>query len=284
MSSASLIAGVSAALAAIVGWDLLAGLERVELLRTVAAVIAPAQAAGSDGREADVTERRRLALLVAVAAALLGWSTFGALPALLLGSCGPLASFALIRVRQRRWRRSVNRDAAPAARAIADSLSAGHSLSTSVANAAGEAAVCGKTRFALAEVASSIAIGVSPDDALEALRERCGEGPWEAIIAAVQLQRRTGGDLARLLRELAGDLDSVARALREARAASAQARLTARIVLAMPLFGALIFAVVAPGALVVILSSSLPRGLLVLAALLQLVAVIAVRRVARVGR
>jgi tight adherence protein B len=114
------------------------------------------------------------------------------------------------------------------------------------------------------------------------MRLRCGDGPWEAIIAAIQLQRRTGGDLARLLRELAADLDGVARARREARAASAQARLTARIVLAMPLLGALIFALAAPSALALIFSSPLPRGLVALAALLQLVALVAVRRVARV--
>lgn len=277
-----MIAGLASALAAIVGWELLAGLERVALLRTVAAVIAPAQAAGSDGRDAAVIERRRLALIAAATAALFGWSILGLVPALMLACCGPLAALAVIRARQRRWRRSVNHDAAPAARAIADSLGAGHSLSVAVANAASEAAVCAKTRCVLAEVACSIAIGLSPDDALEAMRLRCGDGPWEAIIAAIQLQRRTGGDLARLLRELAADLDSVARALREARAASAQARLTARIVLAMPLLGALIFALAAPGALAAIFSSPLPRALLIFAALLQLLAVAAVRRVARV--
>ncbi len=282
MSAAALIAGVAAALAVIVGWELLAGLERVALLRAVAALIAPAQAAGSDGRGAQRAERRRLMLLAAAAAALLGWSVLGLGAALLLAACGPLAALTLIRLRQRRWRASLNHDASPAARAIADSLSSGHSLSAAVANAASEAAVCTRTRIALAEVAGSIAIGLSPDDALEAMRLRCGDGPWEAIIAAVQLQRRTGGDLARLLRDLAGDLDDVGRAMREARAASAQARLTARIVLAMPLIGATIFALAAPTALAAILSSPLPRALLMLAALLQLVALAAVRRVARV--
>lgn len=280
--SAALITAVAVALAVVVCWEILASLERVALLRAVAAAIAPAQAAGSDGRGAEVSERRRLALLVAAAAALVGWSLLGPVPALILASCGPIAAVAVIRARQRRWRRSVNHDAAPAARSLADALAAGHSLSVAIASAASEAAVCSKTRCVLAEVASSIAIGLSPDDALEAMRRRCGDGPWEAIIAAIQLQRRTGGDLARLLRELAADLDGVARALREARAASAQARLTARIVLAMPLLGALIFALAAPSALAAIFSSPLPRGLLVVAALFQLVAVVAVRRVARV--
>ena len=127
-------------------------------------------------------------------------------------------------------------------------------------------------------------MGLSPDDALEHLRVRCKEGPWESIVAAIQMQRQSGGDLAGLLRELSADLDTTARAQREARAASAQARLTARIVLAMPIVGAVIFGVAAPTALGQLLSEPLPRALLLLAVLLQVVAVVAVRRVARTGR
>lgn len=283
MSTATLMAALSGALAAVMVWDLLAGLERLKLLRAFAALVAPARAAGSDGRGAVAADRRRLTLLAAVVAAPLGWSLLGIGPALLLAASGPIAALLVIRFRQKRWRRCVNRDAAPAARSIADSLGSGHSLSGAIANAVGEAAVGAQTRAVLAEVSISIAVGLSPDDALEDLRRRCGEGPWEAIIAAVQLQRRAGGDLARLLRELAGDLDSTGRALREARAASAQARLTARIVLGLPLVGALIFALAAPGALASIVSSPLPRSLLLLAAVLQAVAVVSVRRVARVG-
>ena len=284
MSGAALIAGLAGLLAAFVIWELLAGIERVKLLRALADVIAPAQAAGSDGRDAQAAERRHLTLLAAAVATLVGWSLLGAAPALLLAACSPLAALVVIRMRQRLWRRRVNGDAAAAARAIADALSSGRSLSVAIGGAASEGAVSAPTRSALQEVAASVAIGLSPDDALETLRRRCGEGPWEAIIAAVQLQRRTGGDLARLLRELALDMDSVGRALREARAASAQARLTARIVLAMPLIGALIFALAAPGALAAIFRLALPRALLLTAIVLQVVAVLAVRRVARVRR
>jgi len=284
VSGAGLSAGLAGALAAFVIWELLAGIERVKLVRAIAEVVAPAQAAGSDGRDAQAAERRRLTLLAAAVATLVGWSLIGLAPALLLAACSPFAALVVIRMRQRRWRRRVNRDAAPAARAIADALSSGRSLSVAIGGAASEGAVCAPTRSALREAAASIAIGLSPDDALEGLRLRCGEGPWEAIIAAVQLQRRTGGDLARLLRELAVDLDSVGRALREARAASAQARLTARIVLAMPLIGALIFALATPSALAAIFRLALPRALLLTALLLQVVAVLAVRRVARVRR
>ena len=52
----------------------------------------------------------------------------------------------------------------------------------------------------------------------------------------------------------------------------------------MPIVGAAIFGVAAPTALGQLLSEPLPRALLLLAVLLQVVAVVAVRRVARTGR
>ena len=178
MSAAAVTAGLAGGLTAIVGWELLAGLERVSLLRALAALIAPAQAAGSDGRGAQVAERRRLTLLAAAVATLVGWSLLGAAPALLLAACSPLAALLLIRTRQRRWRARVNHDAAPAARAIAAALSSGRSLSAAIGSAASEGAVCEETRAALAEVAASIAIGLSPDDALDAMRLRCAPTDW----------------------------------------------------------------------------------------------------------
>jgi len=212
------------------------------------------------------------------------WSLGGFLAALLLAACGPAAAAALVRFRQRRWRARLAADAAAAARVIADLMASGNSISVAIAGAASEAAVATQTRSALHEVSTSIELGVNPDLALETLRFRAGPGPWESIVTAVRLQRRSGGDLADLLRQLATQLDDTARARRDARAASAQARLTARIVIALPLIGALIFSLAAPDAVAVVLASGLPRSLVAAAAVMQLVALVAVRRVARVKR
>lgn len=284
MTLAVLMAWAAGAFVAIVGWELLASFERLAAMRAIAEALAPARAAGSDGRDASAPDRRRLTTLAIAVAAALGWSSLGPAAAVALAALGPFAAVVVIRLRQRRWRSQVNRDAAAASRAIADLLSSGHSLSGSIAGAAREGAVAPQTRAMLDEAAAAIAVGLSPDDALEHLRVRCKEGPWESIVAAIQMQRQSGGDLAGLLRELSADLDTTARAQREARAASAQARLTARIVLAMPIVGAVIFGVAAPTALGQLLSEPLPRALLLLAVLLQVVAVVAVRRVARTGR
>jgi len=99
----------------------------------------------------------------------------------------------------------------------------------------------------------------------------------------VLVQREAGGDLARLLHELADDLDTVARAEADARAASSQARLTARIVVALPVVGALLIELAAPGTLAAILNDPLAALLVAGALALEALALVSVRRIARVG-
>ena len=282
ISVASLLAATAGALATVVAWELIGAIERPLLLGGVARLIAPARAAGLDGRAPATIERRRLAVLAGLGVALAGWSLLGPLAALLLAACGPILATALIRLRQRRWRANLARDAAPAARAIGDALSAGQPVVVAIARAGQDGAVGLQTRAALAELAAATELGLPADQALETLRRRAGPGPWEAIVSAIQLQRRAGGDLALLLRELAGDLELTRRARSEARAASAQARLTARIVMMMPLASAALAVLAAPGAIAKMMSMTLPRALLLAAAAMQLVALLAVRRVAKV--
>ncbi len=282
ISVASLLAATAGALATVVAWELIGAIERPLLLGGMARLIAPARAAGLDGRAPATIERRRLAVLAGLGVALAGWSLLGPLAALLLAACGPILATALIRLRQRRWRANLARDAAPAARAIGDALSAGQPVVVAIARAGQDGAVGSQTRSALAELAAATELGLPADQALETLRRRAGPGPWEAIVSAIQLQRRAGGDLALLLRELAGDLELTRRARSEARAASAQARLTARIVMMMPLASAALAVLAAPGAIAKMMSMALPRALLLAAAAMQLVALLAVRRVAKV--
>ena len=69
---------------------------------------------------------------------------------------------------------------------------------------------------------------------LERLRRRASGPAWDTLVAGILLQRDAGGDLAALLRELAGSLEAAARVEADARAATAQARFTARLVLGLP--------------------------------------------------
>ena len=69
----------------------------------------------------------------------------------------------------------------------------------------------------------------------------------DTLVAACVLQRRAGGDLARLLRECARAFEEQARLEDEVRAATAQARFTGLLVVLLPLGGALLAELASPG-------------------------------------
>jgi tight adherence protein B len=277
------LAAVAAALAVLACADALGALAAAGPLRALERLLAPARAAGRDGQAPARAERRRLAVLSTLTLAAAGWLVLGPAGAVLLAAAGPLAAVTLVRARRGRWRRALAGDAPAACRAVADALSGGASLPAALASAARDGALAPAAAGALGGLSAAVAAGAPLDEALRGLALRAGPGPWEALVAALLLQRRSGGDLARLLRDLAEHAEAGVRAEAEAREASAQARLTARIVVALPLLGALLAEAAAPGSLALVLSDPLPRLLCAAALGLQLAALVLVRRIARVG-
>jgi tight adherence protein B len=104
----------------------------------------------------------------------------------------------------------------------------------------------------------------------------------DTFVAACLLQHRAGGDLARLLRESARALEDQARLEDEVRSATAQARFTALIVVLLPLGGGLLAEMASPGWFAGLWSSFLTAWLVGAALVLQLVAAVLIRRMARV--
>ncbi|MDX6640026.1 MAG: tight adherence protein [Solirubrobacteraceae bacterium] len=177
-----------------------------------ARLLAPLRA----GREASRDERRRLVLVGAIALLAAGWLLVGPVAGVLLVAAAPLlGSRLLAAARRRRGERLA--DAAPlVARAIADALVGGHS----VRGALGEAARGGVGGPAVAElrrVAAELALGDPTEVVLERWRARAGHAAYDAIAAAILLQRESGGDLALLLRGLAGSLEEHVRPREESR-------------------------------------------------------------------
>ncbi len=104
----------------------------------------------------------------------------------------------------------------------------------------------------------------------------------DAFAAALLSQRRAGGDLAGLLRRFADGAAERDRVAEDARSATAQARFTGLLVVAMPSGGALFAELIQPGFLARVLGAPASAVLLALAAALQLVGFVAIRRFARV--
>jgi tight adherence protein B len=208
-----------------------------------------------------------------------GLVAFGPLAAVGLAAAGPLVVARVLAARRRIYRAAVDAGVPEMAVAIADGLAGGCSLRSALAEAA--AGVGGPAGHELRRTAAELAAGAGTDDALEAMRRRARSPGMDALVAACLLQRRAGGDLARLLRDSARALEAQARLEADVRSATAQARFTALIVVLLPLGGALLAELASPGWFASLWSSFLTAWLVGLALVLQALAALLMHRLGR---
>jgi len=248
--------------------------------RWLAFALEPLRRAGREGYAPSGIERRRLALVGAAAAVLGGWFLAGPVAALPLSVAGPAASGWAISSRRRRYRRAVERALPEVATAIADSLAAGTSLRAALPAAARY--LDGPAAAELARLGAELDLGAATVEAVAAWRRRMRSERVDAFAAALLSQRLAGGDLAGLLRRFAAGAAERDRVAEDARSATAQARFTGLLVVAMPTGGALFAELVEPGFVAKLLSSSAAVVMLALAAALQAAGFVAIRRISRV--
>jgi tight adherence protein B len=280
MSRAVLLAFAAGAAGVLGGWEALAAVERSRIAAGFGRVVEPLVRAGREGRAATAPERRRLALLATGVLAAAGWLLGGLALAGVAAVAGPALVVAALTARRRRYAAGLRQGAAGAARALADAVGAGHSIRGAIA-AAAAGGVGGPAGHELRAAARALALGDPTADVLERLRRRAGDPAWDAIVAGILLQRDAGGDLAGLLRDQAAALEAADRIEREARTATAQARFTARLVLLLPIGAAALAELGSPGLIEGVLSHPVSVWLVLLAAILQLAAILAVARLAR---
>ena len=171
------------------------------------------------------------------------------------------------------------RGAPDAARTLAASLAAGRSVRTAISDAG--TALTGPVAHELPARPPSWPRGRAPTRRSRRCALRAGGRSWDTLVAAVLLQRDAGGDLAALLRDLAGTLEQAARAERDARAATSQARFTAWTVAGLPLVAAVLAELADPGFVAGLLSRPLSAVLVAAATVLQVVAMLAIRMINR---
>jgi tight adherence protein B len=279
VSQAAWLAAGAAGAGVVGAWEALAAVERTRVAAAAARVLEPLARVGREGREPTAPERRRLWAVAAAALLAAGWLVGGVALGVLAALAGPAAVVAVVRARRRRWREELRRAAPGCARTMADALGAGRSIRTAIADAAASAE--GAAAHELRTAARALALGEPTETVLVRLRHRAHSHAWDTLTAAVLLQRDAGGDLAALLRELAASGEAADRAERDARAATAQARFTAWLVLGLPLAAAVVAELAAPGFAASLVGNPLSAWLAALAALLQLAALGCISRLAR---
>ena len=244
-------------------------------------VVAPLRRAGVAGVDPTRRQRRRLQTAFAVGALPIGWAAADPLAGAVLAGLSAFIATRALGWRRSRYLRSLDQATAPAALAIADALSSGHSTRGGVAIAA--ASLDGPMGVELRRVAADLSLGTPTDAALERFRARVASRRVDLIVAAIRLQRRSGGNLAALLRDIAGTIEEQLRLEAEAHAASSQARFTSTIVLVMPVCVLGLGELADPGMLGHVGSSPLGIWLLGVALILWLTGAMLVRRLGRVS-
>ena len=282
LSQAAWLAAGAAGAGVAGAWEALAAVERTRVAAAAARVLEPLARVGREGRLPTVPEQRRLRLVAAAALLAAGWLAGGIALGLVAALAGPVVLVGVVRARRRRWRDELRRAAPSCARTMADALGAGRSIRAAIADAA--AGADGAAGHELRTAARALALGEPTDAVLVRLRGRARSHAWDTLTAAVLLQRDAGGDLASLLRELAASGEAAERAERDARAATAQARFTAWLVLGLPAGAAVVAELAAPGFLAALLGDPLSGWLAGLGVVLQLVALLCVHRLARAAR
>ena len=152
--------------------------------------------------------------------------------------------------RRRRLERRAESLLPAACAELAAHVRAGRSLAQSVGDAAEDVAEPMGSR--LRGAAAAIALGAAPADALSTLGS---SDDVRLLTGAVALQGRSGGDLSALLDGMANLLLERRDARRAAEVATAQARATARMVIALPGAGLLALLVLDRPALGALLAS-----------------------------
>ncbi len=248
--------------------------------RRLDATVAALGQAGAEGSAPSETERRRIGVLMGVFFGLAAVLLLGPGPGALLAALGPVAAGRLIARRRRLYRRSLERQVPAIAGGMADALATGGSLRTALDDLA--ISLEGAAGAELRRVAGDMDLGLAPREALVGLAERLDSEQIERLVAAMLSQQRNGGDLAGLLRKHAEAAVQRERALAEARSATAQARLTGGMVVAMPVGAAVLIELAAPGFVGSMLGEPAAAVLLVAALGLQVAGYLLIQRLGRV--
>jgi tight adherence protein B len=248
--------------------------------RWLATAIEPLRRAGREGYAPTAPERARLAIVgtggVLLAAALM----IGPGPAPLLAPAGPAAAASVVARRRARYRHAVERGMPELSRALADALSGGRSVRAALL-AAGSS-LSGAPAVEMARVRADLELGVPTTAALAALQGRLRSTRADGLVAALLAERLGGGDLAGLLRRFATASADRDRAAAEARSATAQARFTGLLVVAMPAGAAVFAELMDPGFVAHMLGNPAAAAILAASASLQLAGFLAISRLGRV--
>jgi tight adherence protein B len=184
-------------------------------------------------------------LLVAVVVALLGFVIAGPLLALGLALIVGLAFRWFVNFKVRRRQAAFAEQLPDVLQLLISSLRSGYGLSQALDSVAEEAEEPARSQFSHALV--EVRLGREIGDALRVVAKNMDSQDLEWAVAAIDIQHETGGNLAETLQNVATTIRERQKMRRQVRSLTAEGRLSAKILTALPLTLSLWMALVHPG-------------------------------------
>jgi Flp pilus assembly protein TadB len=179
---------------------------------------------------------------------------------------GPLLGHLFLGVRASRRRAAFIAALPDTLQLIAGSLSAGYSLAQSMDGVVSEGSqpIAGELGRALAESR----LGVPIERTLEGVANRMDSEDFRWVVLAIQIQHQVGGSLAEVLLTVAHTMRERVQLHRHVRALSAEGRLSAYILVGLPIFFTVYLAVARPTYLRPLYTTSMGLAMIVTAVVL----------------
>jgi len=203
---------------------------------------------------------------------------FPFLLSILLFAAGALVPLLFVRLKARRRMRDFDEQLPDLLMTLASSLKAGHSFRQGLQTIADESRDPARKEFQ--RVLSEARLGRTLDDALADMAVRLGSENFAFVVSAVTIQRRVGGSLAGIFDMVA---DSVRRRQlfgRRLKALTAQGRLSAYVLMALPVFLGLALTAINPGYMAPLFGTSAGHVMLLGGVLLMAIGGLLLKRIA----
>lgn len=201
----------------------------------------------------------------------------GILPALIGFVGGVIGLPAHLAQRRRKWRAALEVQLAEGLSTVGSALRAGHSLHRAFEQLAEEAQE--PLRRELAVVVRQCRLGKSLEDALDLLARRARSEDVDLLVVSVAVARRSGGNLSDTLDRIASAARERIRIGGKIRALTAQGRMQAWIIAALPLFLTLAMAWQRPDLVERTLQTPVGIGLYAAVGVMEVLGLWAIRRI-----
>jgi tight adherence protein B len=224
----------------------------------------------------------RLFLAVVVGIVLLAiFSSSSLMPLIVLG--GGMLGFMLpgwwVGRRKSRRKDRIGKQLPEAVSLMANSLRSGFAFSQAMELAAMQ--VADPIKSELDQYLNDVSLGSPSDQALERMAERVGTYDMDMLVSTILIQRTTGGNLSEILDNVAETIRERDRLQGEIRALTASQRFAGMILSIYPLLLLLLFTAMAPDIWTVLFTDDVGRIVLGVAAFLQIVGIVTIRRLLR---